>query len=36
MVDIQYNYESVENVEGVEGEMCVIFQMLLSIFFIEI
>ena len=24
MVDIQYNYESVENVEGVEGEMCVI------------
>lgn len=32
MVDIQYNYESVENVESVEGEMCVIFQMLLSIF----
>lgn len=32
MVDIQYNCESVENVEGVEGEMCVIFQMLLSIF----
>ena len=32
MIDIQYNYESVENVEGVEGEMCVIFQMLLSIF----
>lgn len=33
MVDIQYNYESVENVEGVEGEMCVIFQILLSIFY---
>lgn len=33
MVDIQYNYEYVENVEGVEGEMCVIFQILLSIFY---
>lgn len=32
MVDIQYNYEYVENVEGVEGKMCVIFQILLSIF----
>lgn len=29
MIDIQYNYESVENVEGVEGKKCVIFQKLL-------
>jgi hypothetical protein len=32
MIDYQYNYESVEIVEGVEGKKCVIFQKLLLIF----